>query len=392
MTYVLNVIACVMFAGALNTRVVDPVVPQIAFDLAVEPATAALLSTAFAVPYALMQPVLGAMADTFGKGRMMMACLVGIVVSALVGMVATDFTVLLLARAASGVAAGGLFPIGLALVGDLVPLQQRQVAIGRLLAATMTGNILGASAAGAVADLTSWRGVFFVTSLVGATALAIAFVGLRGVVKDTRERFELGGQLASIRAIFANPLAKVCFGAVVIEGAFLFGLFPYMATLLYERGETRASIAGIVIAGFGVGGLLYTFVVSLIVKYFSERHSMLAGGILMGLGLASIALQAPWQVEFMVFVLFGFAFYLLHGPIQVYVTELAPAARGMAASLHAAFFFVGQAAGPVFYKYGFSHIGTTGSLLIGAAMLILVGAWCAATLRHSPAGGQPRPR
>ncbi|MEX2127949.1 MAG: MFS transporter [Xanthobacteraceae bacterium] len=387
MMHVLNVVACVIFAGALNTRVVDPVIPQIAFDLAVEPATAALLSTAFAVPYALMQPVLGAMADTLGKGRMMLGCLVGIIVSALAGMVATDFTVLVLTRAVSGVAAGGLFPIGLAIVGDLVPLQQRQVAIGRLLAATMTGNILGASAAGAVADLTSWRGVFFVTSLVGAAALAIALTGLRGVVKDTPEPFDLASQFANIRAIFANPLTKVCFGAVVLEGAFLFGLFPHIATLLYERGETRASIAGIVIAGFGVGGLIYTFVVSLLVKHFSERYLMRAGGLLMGLGLAAIALRAPWQFEFAVFVLFGFAFYLLHGPIQVYVTELVPAARGMAASLHAAFFFLGQAAGPVLYKYGLSHVGTTASLLIGAVMLILAGAWCAATLRHQPLVG-----
>jgi predicted MFS family arabinose efflux permease len=384
MTYVLNVIACVIFAGALNTRVVDPVIPQIAFDLAIEPATAALLSTAFAVPYALMQPVLGAMADTFGKVRMMIACLIGIILSALAGMVATDFTLLLLARAVSGVAAGGLFPIGLAIVGDLVPLQQRQVAIGRLLAATMTGNILGASAAGVVADLSSWRGVFFVTSLIGATALAVALAGLRGVVTDTRGPFVLAGQFANIRSIFANPLAKVCFGAVVLEGAFLFGLFPHIATLLYERGETRASIAGIVIAGFGVGGLIYTFVVSLLVKHFTERYLMFTGGMLMGVGLAALALQAPWQFEFAVFVLFGFAFYLLHGPIQVYVTELAPIARGMAASLHAAFFFLGQAAGPVVYKYGLSHVGTTGSLLTGAVILILVGAWCAATLRHRP--------
>jgi hypothetical protein len=54
----------------------------------------------------------------------------------------------------------------------------------------------------------------------------------------------------------------------------------------------------------------------------------------------------------------------------------------MAASLHAAFFFLGQAAGPVVYTYGLSHVGTTGSLLTGAVILILVGAWCAATLRH----------
>jgi predicted MFS family arabinose efflux permease len=158
MMFVLNVIACVIFAGALNTRMIDPVIPQIAIDLDIEATTGALLSTAFAVPYALMQPVLGAMADTFGKKRMMTACVIGIIVSALAGMVATNFTLLLLSRMVSGVAAGGLFPIAMAIVGDLVPIKKRQVAMGRLLFATMSGNILGAAAAGAIVDLRTGAG------------------------------------------------------------------------------------------------------------------------------------------------------------------------------------------------------------------------------------------
>jgi predicted MFS family arabinose efflux permease len=382
MMFVLNVVASVIFAGALNTRIVDPVVPQIALDLAVAPATAALLSTAFAVPYALMQPVLGAMADTFGKGRMMVACLIVMTTAAAAGSIATDFTVLLVSRAVSGMAAGGLFPIGLAIAGDLIPIRDRQVAIGRLLAAGMLGNILGATGSGALTDLAGWRSVFLTTALIGTVALLAATLGLRGAVKDRRERFRFASQIRNFRAIFGNPLAKVCFGAVFLEGTFLFGLFPHMAALLHAGGETRASIAGVVIAGFGAGGLIYTFVVFLLVRHVRERHLMVMGGAFMGLGLALIAVRAPWQFEFAVFVLFGFAFYLLHGPIQVYVTELAPAARSTAASLHAAFFFLGQAAGPVAYKYGLNYIGTTGSLLMSASVLILTGAWCAVTLRH----------
>jgi predicted MFS family arabinose efflux permease len=383
MMFVLNVVACVIFAGTLNTRVVDPVIPQIANDLGVEAATAALLSTAFAIPYALMQPLLGAMADTYGKKRMMVACLAGIVAAALISMAATDFTVLMIARVLSGMSAGGLFTIGMAIVGDLVPVAKRQVAMGRLLFAAMSGNIFGAAAAGVIADLTSWRGVFVTVALLCAIALAVMLLGLRGVVKDKPQRFRIADQVANFRAIFGHPLAKVCFGAVFVEGVCLFGLFPHMAVLLYEGGETRASIAGIVLAGFGVGGMIYTFVVSLLVKHVAERRLIFTGGTLMALGLLLIAVRAPWQIEFAIFVLFGFAFYLLHGPIQVYVTELAPAARGTAASMHAAFFFLGHAAGPVLYKYGIEQIGVTASLAVAATAIFLTGLWCATTLRHS---------
>jgi predicted MFS family arabinose efflux permease len=387
---VLNVVACVLFAGALNTRVVDPVIPQIAFDLAVEPATAALLSTAFAVPYALMQPALGAMADTLGKARMLRACVVIMIAAALAAMAAPSFPLLLAARVVSGIAAGGLFPIGLAIVGDLVPVGNRQVAIGRLLAATMLGNILGASAAGLIADLAGWRGVFLGTAGTGVLALWAAMIGLRAVVPEVRERFDLATSVGNFRAIFANPLAKLCFGVVFLEGTFLFGLFPHMAALLYAGGETRASIAGIVLAGFGVGGLIYTFAVSLLVRYLSGHRMMLCGGLLMGLGFALIALRAPWQFEFAIFVLFGFAFYLLHGPIQVQVTELAPTARGSAASLHAAFYFFGQAAGPPLYGFGLNTLGTAATLLIGALALGACGIWASLTLGRATRGaGDP---
>ena len=78
-----------------------------------------------------------------------------------------------------------------------------------------------------------------------------------------------------------------------------------------------------------------------------ERRLMAAGGMTMGFCLLVIALRMPWPIEFANFVIMGFGFYLLHGCIQVYVTELAPTARGSATAAHSMFFFLGQATGPV---------------------------------------------
>src|SRR5262245_66397407 len=81
-------------------------------------------------------------------------------------------------------------------------------------------------------------------------------------------RFDLSTLLPNYRAIFSNPMAKYCFGAVFLEGVFLFGVFPYMAEFLRTEGESRASIAGIVIAGFGIGGVVYTFMVGWLLEHF----------------------------------------------------------------------------------------------------------------------------
>ena len=163
MTRTLNLIAFVTFASALFMRSTDPVIPQIATGLNVEPSTAALLSTAFTLPYALVQPLLGALADMFSKARLMLLCLF-IVAAATrrLRLGARASKCCSPRRVVAGLAAGGVVPISFALVGDMVPVKERQVAMGRLLFAIMTGNLLGATCAGVVGDLAGWRGVFFV--------------------------------------------------------------------------------------------------------------------------------------------------------------------------------------------------------------------------------------
>src|SRR5512140_1938376 len=158
---VLNLMAFVIFATSLFMRSVDPVIPQIAGGLNVEPATAALLSPAFTLPYALVQPILGALADVFSKTRLMLLCMFLVTVATLLCGFAPNFHLLVIGRVIAGLAAGGVVPISFALVGDMIPVHERQVAMGRLLFAIMTGNLLGATCAGVVGDLLGWRGVFF---------------------------------------------------------------------------------------------------------------------------------------------------------------------------------------------------------------------------------------
>src|SRR6185369_2322325 len=150
---VLNLMAFMVFAQSLFMRSVDPVIPQIALNLSVETTTAALLSTAFTLPYALVQPVLGALADVFSKARLVAICMVTGGLTAIACGFVNDFDTLMVLRVLAGMTSGGTFPIIFALVGDRVPVSERQVAFGKLLFAAMTGNLLGASGAGVIGDL-----------------------------------------------------------------------------------------------------------------------------------------------------------------------------------------------------------------------------------------------
>jgi predicted MFS family arabinose efflux permease len=382
MTRTLNVIAFVVFASALFIRSTDPVIPLIADGLRVEPATAALLSTAFTLPYALVQPLLGALADMFSKARLMLLFMVIVTVATLLCALAPNFEILVAGRVIAGLAAGGVVPISFALVGDKVPIAERQIAMGRLLFAIMTGNLLGATCAGVVGDLVGWRGVFLVTGILGAVATAVAVPGLRGLSEASSGRFDLSNLIPNYRTIFRNPLAKICFGTVFLEALFMYGCFPYIATMMRQAGEPRASIAGIVIAGFGVGGAVYGLTVSRLLRLLGETRMMRLGGAALGFCLMVIAARLAWPLEFLNFALLGFGFYMLHAVVQIYASELAPAARGSAMALHSFFFFLGQAVGPIVYGAGLSTIGLNPVLLFGAVVLFATGLTCAQWLRR----------
>ena len=386
MNRLLNVVGVVAFATSLFTRAVDPVIPQIALSLWVETSTAALLSTAFALPYAVLQPVLGPVADVLGKTRVMTVSLVLLTLAAVASALAQNFPVLLGLRMLSGIVSGGIFPAAMAFAADLAPIGQRQVALSRILFAGMAGNLLGATASGLVADLIGWRGVFLGAAAVGAIALLVALWGFRGA-KVTTARVPLKSVPANYRIILANPRAKVCFGSVFLEGIFIFGVFPYVALLLLTAGEARASIAGLVIAGFSIGGVVYTFAVGNLLEMFGQRRIMRAGGFAAAIALAFVAADAWWPLALLAFALLGFGFYLLHGSIQVFMTELAPEARGSSAALHSSSFFLGQAIGPIVYGLGIAWLGATTTLVISAVAVALIGITAAHLLtRPDPTG------
>jgi predicted MFS family arabinose efflux permease len=378
----LKIVALVVFASTIFTRAVDPLIPKIAGDLAIDVKTAALLSTAFTFPYALVQPVLGAFGDHFGKTQLMNFCLLVLSLTVVVCAVATSFPLLVAMRVAAGCVAGGLFPIALALIGDLVPVQERQVAIGRLLAVGLSGNLIGASIAGVIADLAGWRGVFASFGLFALFITVIAYVALRGRGEEKRAPLSLQSVMAGFRSVFADPRAKVCFSAVFLEGIFIHGLFPYVALLLLANGEARAAIAGLVIAAFGLGGVIYSLSVSMLVARIPQRWLMIIGGCTVASMLALIALNPVWYEQIAIFAVLGFGFYLLHGSIHVHVTELSHTARGAAASLHSSTFFLGQALGPIYYGFTFGHGEAAPSLLAGAVVMVAVGLVCARLLRH----------
>jgi MFS transporter, DHA1 family, inner membrane transport protein len=386
----LNIIAVATFAASLSARALDPVLPHVADEFNVGIATAASFAAVFAFTFAIIQPVLGAAADLFGKARLMIVCLVLLGVANILGALSTSFSMLFATRILAGIGSGGVFPIALGLTSDLVAPDKRQVAIGRTLAGAMTGNLLGASLSGLIGDFLGWRGVLAVLGAIVVLASIAVFAGFRGAALTPPPRTNLSALKHGYRTIFGNPNARICYSAVFIEGCCVLGLFPFIASFLFDLGQTSLSIAGIVIAGFAVGGLFYTLTVSRFLPRLGVKGMMITGATLVGLQLVAVAFVPRWEIQALNLLFMGWGFYMIHGCLQVFASELSVEARATALSLHSFFFFMGQTLGPIAYGFGLQHAGKVPTLLAAAAVMIVLGFACARLLRQThPADAQP---
>jgi predicted MFS family arabinose efflux permease len=237
-----------------------------------------------------------------------------------------------------------------------------------------------------------WRSVFIVLGAISLLALVVGAIGLRHVAVGTRHPLDIRSVLRRNREIFAIRNARICYLTVAFEALFLFGIFPYVAVLLYAGGESRASIAGLVVAAFAVGGMVYSLSVRQLLRWLGTKNIMMAGGALAALGLFVVAPSPSWPVQALAFAVMGCGFYMLHASIQVYVTELAPATRSSAVAFHTFSFFVGGGISPIAYGIGLDRLGPAITLSIAAVAMIIIGVVSAQLLAKPPAEDQPRPR
>lgn len=367
----IGILAVCGFASTFTGRCVEPLVAEIARDLASEPKTVALLSTAFALPYALIQPILGPIGDALGKAPIMRLCLAILTAALIASGFARTLPLLFALRVISGAAAGGVIPLALAMIGDRVGMETRQVAISRFVIAIILGQLAGSSLAGVIGAGIGWRGVLALSAALAAAACAMAVAGLSR--RSSPRPFSLAGAASAYRAILGIPLARALFTFVFLEAIAIFGIFPYIAPLLESRGEGGAFEAGLVLGGFALGGLLYTALVGWMLRRLGLARMLAGGGVIGAAALVAVGIAGDWRLDAAALAALGLGFYMLHNSFQTQVTEVAPSARASAVALHAFSFFCGQALGVVLVGLGLQQIGQFATLALCAALIAAVG-------------------
>ncbi|MCB2054105.1 MAG: MFS transporter [Geminicoccaceae bacterium] len=376
------------FVAAATTRITDALLPQLAADFGVAISDAAAAITAFTFAYGVFQLAYGGIGARIGPfPTVIVACALS-AIGTVACAVAPSLGWLTVGRFLSGMTGAAVIPMSMAYIGDTVAYEQRQPVIARFLMGQVTGVIVGQSFAGLFGELLDWQQLFL---LLGVLWLLIAAALWRerasGRVPPHERPEVLVNPFFQYVRVLQIPWARVVLATVLIEGFVLFGAFPFVAAHLRFAFDLSYLTIGLVMSGFGVGGMVYIMGVSWLVRTLGEGGLVLGGGVIVALGFVAIASAGAWQIVAFATPVIGCGYYMLHNTLQTNATQMAPFDRSAAIALFAFGLFFGQAMGAA----ALGHLGEwTGypAIFLGAGVALFV----LAILFRLAARGRPQAR
>jgi EmrB/QacA subfamily drug resistance transporter len=161
-----------LLLAALDQTIVATALPRIVSDLG-GLTQYSWVFTAYMLATTVTVPLYGKLGDVYGRRPLFLVSIsIFLVGSALCG-AAHGMTQLVVFRAIQGLGAGGLFPLALATVGNIVPPRDRGRYQGLIGATFAAASIIGPALGGFIVDHASWRWIFYVNLPVGGLALLV---------------------------------------------------------------------------------------------------------------------------------------------------------------------------------------------------------------------------
>ena len=363
------------FASSASARLCDPMLPDLARSFAVSASSAAQVVSAFSVAYGLLQVFFGPLGDRIGKYRLIalttLACTLGSFAAAL----ATSLDWLIVARLLTGASAAGIIPLSMAWIGDTVAYEQRQATLARFLGGQIMGVIGGQFIGGLFADTLGWRWAF--VFLAGMYLVVGVLVLLESRSNQATHHVRDGearrtGVIAQASAVMGVGWARVILAVVFLEGMLVFGGLAFVPSYLHEHFGLSLTMAGALMACFGLGGLSYILYAKYFVRRFGEVGLAFVGGLLIALAWMMLAFGQSWHWVLPASYLIGLGFYMLHNTLQTNATQMVPQVRGTAVSLFASALFLGQSLGVVVAAWLLAGAGAVTLFVLAGCLMPLV--------------------
>lgn len=335
----------VTLMAVMGVASITPVIPGVAAAFGVSAEHIGLLLTTFTLPGIALMPVMGMLADRFGRKPVLLPSLLLFALAGAACALAASFPALLALRFVEGVGAAALGSLYPTLIGDLYISEARTAAMGYNASVLSIGTASYPAIGGALA-LLGWRFPFLLPLL----ALPVGFFVLFGLELPTTFspqplRSYLQGAWQGMRRVGVLALL-VCSAMtfVLLYGGYL----TYFPVLLDGAFHVSPLVIGLVLASSSVTTALVSSQLLRLTGRFSGWGLLRAAFVLYAAAFAVVPLVSHVWMLFGATVLFGAAQGINIPTVQTLLSELAPGGyRAAFMAANGTVIRLGQTVGPV---------------------------------------------
>ena len=292
----------ITLTGILANVLITAPLPDILAAFGEPDSSAGLVVSAATVPGIVMAPIIGVLADRYGRRPVLVPCLVVFGIFGVLAGLAPTFGLLLVCRLAQGVGSAGLINLAVVLIGDHWDGAERVRLIGRNAAVLTVSIALLPGISGVLDQIGGWRWSFAPYGFALVTAAAAMRYVPRG---RPAEPPRLWAQVKASASLLRRPIIGGTIGMGFVLFALIFGLFlTAMPILLEDEFGLEPIVRGLCLAAPAVGSTAAALLLGRTRHRLGARRLLLVAAAFLAVGFAAIG-----ATHLLVVVLVGAMFY-----------------------------------------------------------------------------------
>ncbi|WP_318779692.1 MFS transporter [Halomonas citrativorans] len=371
MNHLTHTKAVLLFASTMTVMsgaIIAPALPGISRHFSDQPQVLIqLILTLPALMITLFSPLMGYLADRFGRKPLllMMLSIYGLAGGA--GFLIDSVNLLLASRALMGIAVAGILSISTTLVGDYFDGPERVRFLGLQSSCMALGGVVFINLGGLLSDW-SWRGPFLLY-LTGVFLLPYAWAMLKAPKLQSNE--QAGHLNAPVKVDYMRTGIAYLAGMLSMM---MFYMFPaQLPFLLSEQGEVSGLAIGIALSTAAFTASIVSFCYGYYKPFLSVMTIYIAGFVLAALGFLVVGLTQSYAMAIVGAAISGLGLGAFMPNTTAWLMRITPQrVRGRVFGGFTATFFLGQFISPIAVAPAVTWLESLRNVYTGMAVLCCV--------------------
>ena len=294
------------FMAVLDSTVVNTGLPVIMGTLGADINVAEWVLTGYMLSMASILPAAGWLSERFGYKKIYFLSLLVFTAGSFMCGSSSTIEELIFWRVIEGFGCGMLLPVGMAIVSDVFPPEQRGTALGFWSIASAASVSFGPAIGGYLVDYMDWNYIFYVNIPIGILALIVTAIVQKEHVKGTGVPFDIPGFITSaiFLPVFMYGLSEVNsstnsmgWSSPVVLGAMWIAVVTFILFLYFEFTvktplinlrlfvDRDFALSNLILFVFGIGMFGSTFLIPLYLQDNLGYSALQAGMFFMPVGI-----------------------------------------------------------------------------------------------------------